>query len=74
MHWERMLYLSLKIELFGHWIRYANIKVFSEPHFPIFAKNPRTYTGKKVPEKTRVFSYFTQSDMFHLLPQKFTHH
>ena len=33
-----------------HCIRYANIKVFSELHFPIYAQNPRTYTGQYISE------------------------
>ena len=48
----------------GHCIRYANIKVFSEPHFPVYGQNSRTYTRKYVLEKTRIFPYFTQSDVF----------
>ena len=53
LHWRRVLYLSLPIDVLylrlpidsvGHCIIYANIKVFSEPHFPIYEQNPRTYT------------------------------
>ena len=40
-------------------------KVFSEPHFPTYGQNPRTYTGKYVSEKSRILPYFTQSDIFH---------
>ena len=49
------MYLSLPI----------NIKVFPEPHFPIYGQNPGTYTQKYVSEKTHIFPYFTQSDVFH---------
>ena len=48
VHWRRMLYLSLPIDSAGHCIRYANMKFFSEPHFPVYGQNPRTYTGKYV--------------------------
>ena len=65
IHWRRMLYLSLPIDSVGHCIRYANVKVFSEPHFPVYGQNARTYTGKYVSEKTRIFTYFTQCDVFH---------
>ena len=44
VHWRRMVYLSLPLESVGHCIRYANIKIFSEPHFPIYGQNLRTYT------------------------------
>ena len=74
VHWGRMLYLSLLIDSVGHCIRYANIKVFSEPHFPVYEQNPGEYAGKYVSEKTRIFPYFTQSDVFHWLAQKITHH
>ena len=62
--WIRMLHLSLPIDSVGHSIRYANIKVFSEPHFPIYGQNPRAYTRKYVSEKSRIFAYFIQSDVF----------
>ena len=41
-----MLYLSLPIDLVGHFVRYTNINVFSEPHFQVYGQNLRTYTGK----------------------------
>ena len=37
-----MLYLSLQIDSLGHYIRYANIKVFSEPLFPVYGQNSKT--------------------------------
>ena len=40
---RRMLYISLltnSVRL----CKYANIKVFYEPHFPVYRQNPRTYT------------------------------
>ena len=74
VHWRRMLYLSLPIDSVGDCIRYANIKVFSEPHFPVYGQNPGTHAGKYVSEKTCIFPYFTQSDVFHWLAQKITHH
>ena len=49
--WRRMLYLGLPIYSLGRCIRYANIKVFSEPHFPKYRQNPRTCTQKYVSEK-----------------------
>ena len=52
--WRRMVYLSLPIDSVGHCIKYANIKVFSEPLFPVYGQNPRAYTQK----------YSTQSDVF----------
>ena len=73
-HWQRMLYLNLPIDSVRHWKRYANIKVFLEPHFPIYEQNPMTYTQKYVSEKTRIFPYFTQSDVFHWLAQTVTHY
>ena len=57
---EKNVGLKLK-----HCIRYANIKVFSELHFPINGQNPRTYMGKYVSEKTHIIAYFTQSEVFH---------
>ena len=51
-----------------------NIKVFCKPNFPVYGQNPRTYTGKYVSEKTRIFAYFTQCDVFHLLDRKRTHY
>ena len=74
VHWRRMLYLSLPIDSVGQRIRYGNIKVFTEPHFSIYGQNPRTYTQKYVSQKTRMFPYFTESDVFHWLAQKITHH
>ena len=35
-------------------------------------QNPKTYTGKYVSEKTSIFAYFTQCDVFYLLAQKRT--
>ena len=32
------------------------------------------HSGKLLSEKTRVFAYFTQCDVFHLLAQKLRHH
>ena len=74
VHWRRMLYLRLPIDSVGHCIRYANIKVFSQPNFPTYGQNPRTYMGKYVSGKSHIFPYFTQSDIFHWLAQKITHH
>ena len=74
VHWRRMLYLSWPIDSVRHRISYANINVFSMPHFPIYGQNPRTYTQKYVSEKTRIFPCFTQSDIFLWLDQKTTHH
>ena len=54
-------------------IRYANVKVLSEPNFPVYWQNTRTYTRKYVSEKTSIFAYFTQCDVLYLLSQKFTH-
>ena len=54
----------------GHCTRYVNIKVFSEPYFSTYGQNPRTYTGKYVPEKTLIVLYFTKCDVFHWLSQK----
>ena len=73
VYW-RMLCLSLPIDSVGHCMRYANIKIFFEAYFPVYGQNPRTYTGKYVLEKTRIFPYFTQCDVFHWLAQKITHH
>ena len=67
-------HLSLPIESVGHCIGYANIKVFYKPNGSVYGHNPRTYTGKYVSEKTRIFAYFTQYDVFHLLAQKPTHY
>ena len=47
-----------------HCARYVNIKVLSEQNFSAHEQNPRTYTGKCVSEKTRIFTYFTQCDVF----------
>ena len=52
---------------------YANIKVFSKPYFPVYGQNPRIYTGKCISEKTLIFAFFIQGDIFHLLAQKRTH-
>ena len=71
---RRMMYLRLPIDSVGHCIRYAIIKVFSELTFPVYGQNPRAYTGKYVSKKTRIFAYFTQYYVFHLLAQKLTHH
>ena len=66
--------LSLPIDSVWHCIRYGNIKVFSKPNFPVYGQNPRTYMRKYVSEKTYIFAYFTQCDLFHLLAQKCTHY
>ena len=42
-----MLYL----DSVGQYIRYANIKVFCEPHFPAYGQNPRTYRKIRIREK-----------------------
>ena len=54
--------------------KYANIKVFSKPIFPVYGQNPRTYTRKYVSKKTSIFAYFTQREVFHLLSQKRTYY
>ena len=74
MHWRRILYLRLPIDSVRHYRRYANISIFSKPHFPMYGQNPRTYTQKYVSEKIRITPYFTQSDIFHWLSQTITHH
>ena len=56
VYWKRMLYLSLPIDSVGHCIRYENIKVFPEPHFPIYGQNPRKYKRNYV---SHIFPYFT---------------
>ena len=61
-----MLYLSLPTDSVGHCITYANIKVFSKQNFFVYGQNSKKYTGKYVSEKTRIFAYFTQCDVFHL--------
>ena len=71
---RRMLYLSLLIDSVRHCIRYVHIRVFYEPHFPVYKQNPITYTENYVSEKTHIFLYFTQCDVFHWLAQKITHH
>ena len=43
---EKDVVPKFTIESAGHYIRYANIKVFSQPYFPVCKQNPRTYTGK----------------------------
>ena len=53
---ERNVGLRLAIDLGRHCIRHTRIKVFSDPHFPIYGQNPRTYTGKYVSEKTHKFA------------------
>ena len=65
VHWRRMLYLRLPIDSVGHGVRCANIKVFSEPHFPMYGQNPRISMQKYVTEKIRIFPYFTESDFIH---------
>ena len=57
----------------------SKYKGFLRAKFPVYGQNPRTYTGKHVPEKrvsekTRIFAYFTECDAFHLLTQKRTHY
>ena len=54
-----MLHLRLPIGSVGHCIKYANIKVFYKPNFPVYGHNSRTYTGQYVSEKTRIFAYFS---------------
>ena len=54
--------------------KYANIKVFSKPNFPVHGQNPRTYTRKYLSKKTSIFAYYTQCEVFHLLSQKCTHY
>ena len=57
VHWKIKLYLSLPIDSVGRCITYANIKVFSDLHCPVYGQNPRTYTRKYVSEETRIFLY-----------------
>ena len=71
---RRILNLTLLKDSNGHCIRYTDTKVFSKPNFPAYEQNSRMYTGKYVSEKTRIFVYFTQCDVFHLLAQKRTHY
>ena len=73
VHWRWMLYLSLLIQSVRYCTRYANIKFFSQPHFPVYGQDPRADTGKYVSQKTRIFQSFTQSGVFHWLSQKITH-
>ena len=70
----RMLYLCLPIDSLGHCIRHANIKVFSEPNFPVHEQNPRTDTGKYISEKPRVLECFNQCGVFQLLAKKVTNY
>ena len=72
VHWRRILYLRLPIDSVRHCRRHADIKI--SPHFPTYVQNPRTYPQKYVLEKTRITPYFTQSDIFHWLAKKITHH
>ena len=55
-HYFVLIYSNLIPDSFihntGHPIRYANIKVFSGPNFPVYGQNSRTYTGKYISEKT----------------------
>ena len=55
-HYFVLIYSNLIPDSFihdtGHPIRYANIKVFSRPNFPVYGQNSRTYTGKYISEKT----------------------
>ena len=74
LFWRSVLYLSLTKDSVAHCIRYANIMVSNKPIFPVYGHNPRTYTGKYVSEKTRVFAYFTQCNVCHLLAQKRKHY
>ena len=53
---EKNVVPKFTIESVGHYIRYANIKVFSEPNFRVYKQNQRTYTGKKLSEKTHIFN------------------
>ena len=71
---RRVFYLNLPIDSVWHGIKYANIRVFFKPNFPVYRQNPRMYTGKYVSERTRIFAYFTQCDVFHLLAQKRTNY
>ena len=73
VHWRRMLYLSLPINSVEHCIWYANIKVFSEPHFAVYGQNPRTYMQNYVSEKIHIFHFFIQSDIFNWLPWNIMH-
>ena len=66
-HWRWMLHLSLLTQSVRYCTRYANIKFFSEPHFPVYGQDPRADTGKYVSEKTCIFPSFTQSGVFHWL-------
>ena len=71
---QRMLYLSLSIDLVGHCTRYANIKVFSETNFPVYGQNPKTLYGKICIRENLHTGIFTHCDVFHLLPQKLKHY
>ena len=55
-------------------MKQPNAKVFSRPNFNVHGPNPRTYTGKYVSEKTRIFGYFTRFVVFDLLVKKLTHY
>ena len=69
----RMLYVSLTIESVGHCLRYANIKLFSEPNFPVYVQNLRALR-ENTSQRKPVYLYFSQCDVFHLLAQKPTHY
>ena len=73
VYWRRMLYLSLQIDSLVHCIRYANIKVFYDPHFPVYGQNARR-CGKIHIRENPYIPIFTQCDVFHWLAQKTTHY
>ena len=45
----------------SHCVKYARIRVFSDPYFPVLRQNRRfcLYTGKYATEETRAMAYFT---------------
>ena len=71
VHWRRMLYLSLPIDSVGHSIRYTNIR-FSLSHIFQYMGRIQGHSCENMYQKK--LPYFTQSDVFHWLAQKITHH
>ena len=72
VHWRRMLYLSLPIDSVGDCIRYARFSLSQV--FPYMDRIQGHLRESTYQEKPVYSHFFTQSDAFHWLAQKITHH
>ena len=59
---ESLIHFATQRNTTHYCVKYARIRVFSDPFFPVYGQNLRIcpYMGNYVSKKTRILIYFTQ--------------